>query len=94
MKSKDTKPRPPQRSITESALLQASFISTMWKERNPFVLVIQELKRQIHVIRNLKQNLRASKALVNQLQQQAEKMDTLAHEGRANRTGENLNLFK
>lgn len=75
-------------------LLWASLISTMWRERNPFVLLLKDIQHQLQIMIQLRQNLAASKKRIEKLEKQSNQIATLIEEGRPNKTGYNINTFK
>lgn len=75
-------------------LLMASFISSMWRERNPFLLMVQDFKRQVDILVRLKDNMRASQQRIQQLELQTSRIESLMEESRPQRTGNRLNTWK
>lgn len=80
--------------MNENPLIVASFISTMWKERNPFVLLIKDVKRQLNVMIHLKENMRTSQERIQKLEAQTQKMEELISETQLNPGGKKLNTWK
>jgi multidrug efflux pump subunit AcrB len=80
--------------VKNDPLLMASFISSMWRERNPFLLMVQDFKRQVDILVRLKDNMRASQQRIQQLELQTSRIESLMEESRPQRTGNRLNTWK
>ena len=77
-----------------SPIVNASFISTMMKERNPFLLFTREIARMVQVITNLKKNMQASNSRIEQLQSQVERIEGYIDNKANKKAGSKLNTFR
>lgn len=80
--------------MKHSPMVYASFISTMWKERNPVTMILKELVRMVNVMLNLKKNMRASQRRIRQLKTQSEKLETIMEQNTGSGSGAKFNTWR
>ncbi len=74
--------------------LWATMLATMWRERNPFVMLVRDIQNQLTVLIQLRHNMAVSKQRIEKISQQKEKIAHLIEENRPQKTGNKLNTFK
>lgn len=75
-------------------LMLASFISTMWRERNPLLLIALALQQKIATLMNLRKNMRASEKRIQQLEARTEQIKSAMAEQDPYPQGDKLNTWR
>lgn len=74
--------------------LWATLLATMWRERNPFVLLVQDIKHQFTILVQLRNNMAVSKKRIDKISKQTDQISQLIENGKSSKSGYKLNTFK